>query len=451
MEHNSNSNNDNSGNSYKHRIEKRGTLETILNRPSPFSSEKGTLPIGVFKPSCPSPLHNARVLVLGAGGLGCEILKNLAMSHVPNVEVIDSDTIEITNLNRQFLFRESDLYSSKAEVAAKFINDRCPWMKTKAHHCKVQDKKQSFYQSFHCVLSGLDNIEARRWINSVLCSLVVIDKDGDPNPDTVVPFIDGGSEGFSGQARVILPRITSCFECTLGMFPPQRTYPLCTVSESPRLPEHCIIYASKMQWPREFPDQKLDIDSLEDINWVYQQALERSQKYKIEGLTYSLTIGVMKNIIPAVASTNAVIAGMCVNEAVKLLSFCSQTLNNYMMYIGKSGVYTHTFESERKWDCPVCQSEIRDVTISSHVSLNEFMKSLKDGDLQLMRPSITAVNSGMTLYMQNPPELEKGTRPNLDKLMGDLVLNGEHLIVTDPLLSAMSMTIRITFSGECLN
>ncbi len=98
------------------------------------------------------------------------------------------------------------------------------------------------------ILCGLDSVEARRWINATLFSIF------DPRDhSTIIPMIDGGTEGLRGQSRVILPSMTSCYECSLELLGKTNTYPLCTIANTPRLPEHCIEYASIMEWPQVFP------------------------------------------------------------------------------------------------------------------------------------------------------------------------------------------------------
>ena len=143
----------------------------------------------------------------GAGGLGCEILKNLALSGFKTIHVIDMgklyrhnsrkhsnqivvDIIDVSNLNRQFLFRHSDVGKSKAEVAAKFVEKRVKGVKIVPHNCKIQDKDEEFYMQFNIVVCGLDSIEARRWINSTLVEMVDME-----NPESLKPLIDGGTEG----------------------------------------------------------------------------------------------------------------------------------------------------------------------------------------------------------------------------------------------------------------
>jgi NEDD8-activating enzyme E1 len=122
-----------------------------------------------------------------------------------------------------------DVGKSKAVVAAEFIKNRVPGCVVTPHHAKIQDFDEDFYRQFRIIISGLDNIEARRWLNGMLVDMIKYDEDGDIIPESIIPMIDGGTEGFKGQARVIIPKITSCFECTLELFPPQKSFPLCTI------------------------------------------------------------------------------------------------------------------------------------------------------------------------------------------------------------------------------
>ena len=215
------------------------------------------------------------------------------------------------------------------------------------------------------------------------------------------------------------------------MHAPRAAVPLCTLATIPRQPAHCIEWAHIIAWEEHRKGVILDTDDPEHITWLFQKALARAKEFNIPGVTYSMTQGVVKNIIPAIASTNAIIAASCCNEAFKIASGCNPFLENYMMYSGDEGIYTHTFQYEQKPDCPVCGNVAKVVHVSRSATLGQFLESLGErAEAQLKQPSLTA--DGKSLYMRFPASLEEHTRPNLEKKLSDLIESGEEVGASDP-------------------
>jgi adenylyltransferase/sulfurtransferase len=146
-------------------------------------------------------LTAAKVLVVGAGALGNEVLKNLALLGVGHIYVIDFDTIESANLNRSVLFRESDAGRSKAEQAAAAVKALNPGVRVRAVNGNVLvDLGLGVVEAMDVVIGCLDNREARLGINR-LCW-----KAGRP-------WVDGAIQEISGVVKVFVPPDSACYEC----------------------------------------------------------------------------------------------------------------------------------------------------------------------------------------------------------------------------------------------
>ncbi len=149
-------------------------------------------------------ISKARVMVVGAGAIGNELIKNLALLGIGHILVVDMDSIEHTNLTRSILYRASDVGSYKAETAANRAMEINPDIRVKAFVKNIiQEVGLGVFRRMDVILGGLDNREARLFINQCCWKVTK-------------PYIDGAIEALSGFARVFLPPDTPCYECTMS-------------------------------------------------------------------------------------------------------------------------------------------------------------------------------------------------------------------------------------------
>ena len=149
-------------------------------------------------------LRQAKVMVVGAGALGNEIVKNLALLGIGHLLICDMDRIENSNLSRSVLFRQSDEGAYKAEVIARAAREINPDVNARPFVGNiVHDLGLGAFRAFDVIIAGLDNREARLHINQ---SCWKVNR----------PWIDGAIEIVSGVARVFVPPDGPCYECTMN-------------------------------------------------------------------------------------------------------------------------------------------------------------------------------------------------------------------------------------------
>jgi adenylyltransferase/sulfurtransferase len=148
-------------------------------------------------------LKNSRILVAGCGALGNEIVKNLAMLGAGNIYVADMDNVEKSNLSRSVLFRKEDEGKSKAETVCKRALEINEEINIRYFNGNIFSLGLGIFKSFDIIIGGLDNREARLFINQ---SCWKVSK----------PWIDGAIEVLSGVARMFVPPQGACYECTMS-------------------------------------------------------------------------------------------------------------------------------------------------------------------------------------------------------------------------------------------
>ena len=189
----------------------------------------------IYGQSTLQKVSNSNVLVVGAGGIGCELIKNLGNSGFNRFTIIDLDTIEVSNLNRQFYFRKhhAELRRSKAEVVRECILAVNPNLDIIAYKASIFDNKFdiNFYRQFDVVYCALDNKEAREHLGK-MCTR------------SYRKLVDAGTQGYSGQVKSQVNYIYECNHCK--PIPPPQTYAMCTIRNDPSQPIHCIFWSKSL-------------------------------------------------------------------------------------------------------------------------------------------------------------------------------------------------------------
>ena len=200
------------------------------------SNERYSSQIDIFGNVLQKKINESKIFIVGAGAIGCELLKNLAMIGIGNITVTDMDTIEKSNLNRQFLFRYQDIGKFKSDCAKDAIIKMNSDINIVSQKNKVSDDTaniydEKFFSQLTCVMTALDNVQARSFVDQ-LCV------------ENCCPLIDSGTLGTKGNVQTIIPHLTESYRSTQD--PPEKDIPMCTLKNFPYLTDHTIQWARNL-------------------------------------------------------------------------------------------------------------------------------------------------------------------------------------------------------------
>ena len=174
--------------------------------------------IGIFGEEGQEKLKNAKVFIAGAGGLGSPISIYLAVAGIGRIRVVDRDTIELSNLNRQILHWNKDLGRKKAASAKEKLEKINPDIEVEALSEEInKDNVFELIGDSELIVDAMDNFDTRYLLNKV----AIMKK---------IPLFHGAVNGLYGQATTIIPGKTACLRCIFPVAPLQETPPVLGVT-----------------------------------------------------------------------------------------------------------------------------------------------------------------------------------------------------------------------------
>jgi ubiquitin-like 1-activating enzyme E1 B len=397
-----------------------------------------------------SELADKKLLVVGAGGIGCELLKNLVMTGFKDISIVDLDKVEKSNLNRQFLYTSESIGKYKSEMAKAAIEKMREDLRLTAYVGNIKNLTMfdhEFFKKFNVILNALDNIDARTYINTICV-------------DFNIPLVNSGTEGFLGGVSCHMKGLSPCYNCIPRSN--DKKYPVCSIRSKPEKIEHCVAWAKALfeliycqgsngnlledynidsinqeAFDKLFNTEiieiketkpinellsgdicydefntklyiyddnddislenlmsiffasasrlikkaydKFDKENKDIVNFVYASSNLRAYNFSIKKESRFKIKEIAGNIIPAIASTNAVIAAIQTLEAVKLIQGMKNFKNVSLTKDKKITSILSTSEMISK-ECVICSENKHLSTIELNFktyAVDDFIKLLK--------------------------------------------------------------------------
>jgi len=161
-------------------------------------------------------MRPARVLIVGVGGLGTPVAWILAQAGTCEIGLAEGDTVELSNLNRQILYRDSDIGRPKVDVAAEVLRQRFPAVPVEVHAYRVDAANSAdLMQGFDFVVDATDGVRSKYLLNDMAVR-------------TGKPLSHAGILGLSGQLMTVLPGQSACLRCVFPEMPDDDDVPSCS-------------------------------------------------------------------------------------------------------------------------------------------------------------------------------------------------------------------------------
>ena len=271
-------------------------------------------------------LKKVKTFMIGAGALGCELIKAFAVmgvgcSEEGLIHCTDNDNIEVSNLNRQFLFRQQNVGKAKSATACAIAKEMNPALNVKDYQKFVSPDTEDFFndefwESLSFVVGAVDNIKARLYVDQ---RCVWYEK----------ALFESGTLGTKANSQMVMPHVTQCYGDSQD--PAEESIPMCTLRNFPNLIEHCI------EWGRDkfnglFVDGPSDLVAYLDNTPAFMHRMKTTE-------TTSTFVSALSKNIELIKFRQKADFGLCV-------AFAKTQFNQYFDYAIRD--LLHTFPKDAK-------------------------------------------------------------------------------------------------------